>query len=297
MRKQFITFGLGIVAFVALLVFTAATPPDRHPLHVNSAYELVNGSSFWPANKTTASNYWSTTFAPSNSLFLLTGRVGDLETITSTFGDIITTDIADYATAAQGAKADTAIQGIIVTGNGTGTTNDRTVTINITGGGGGTSWPPTNHGAVLRSVRFIYTNKTSTAAVIPLDQSLPQISEGQGTFTNSYTPISANSNSHIRVMVRARLSAVNVGVAGALFEVGNNDALDASFDVGLTDRFTPSLVTAEVVNSNNTTRSFCYNFGGNAGNTIYINRLNNSGLTNVFSTAVHTEMIIEEIQQ
>lgn len=56
-------------ALTVISIFTAATPPDRNPVQVDSNYILVGAySNIFAANKAAASNAWSTTFTPSNAL-------------------------------------------------------------------------------------------------------------------------------------------------------------------------------------------------------------------------------------
>lgn len=59
----------------------------------------------------------------------LSDRIGDIEDTIDTFGDIVTHNVSEFATSAQGAKADSAIQGVKL--NGTELTPDANKKVNV----------------------------------------------------------------------------------------------------------------------------------------------------------------------
>jgi len=243
-----------ILCFSLLALLLTGAALDKFNLNVNSTGAILPpySNAFWVINTPAASNALSQTFGSSNSLFLLTGRAANLEAVTNAFGDIITTDAADYATAAQGAKADTAIQGIIVTGNATGETNGRVVSINVTGGGSGGSSPITvitptlgmssntvaesslfsgtitnntlTNGRTLKVIAYgIYTNATAGAVTITLKVKIGGVevySDAAGSVAQSSTP----RNWRIEMMVRSY--GDDSQFTAGMFQLGPNSTAD-----------------------------------------------------------------------
>lgn len=239
-----------ILCFGLLALLLTGAALDKYNVTVNGTGALLPPyTNFFDINRAHGSNAFSQTFGSSNALYLLTARVNtesnrinaletadtllatkaalntesnrinSLNAVTQALGTAAFTASTAYATAAQGAKADAAIQGIIVTGNATGETNGNTVTVNVTGGGGGSSpitvITPTlgmssntvsessifsgvitnntlTNGRTLKVVAYgIYTNATAGVVSITLKVKIGGVevySDAAGTVAQSSTP-------------------------------------------------------------------------------------------------------------
>lgn len=138
-----------------------------------------------------------------------------------------------------------------------------------------------------------YTTGTysSGTAVIPLDNTIPQITEGTQFMSISYTPKKANS--------KLKVTAVgyfdgNVSIYGvsALFRDSEANAI-ASSCIFMTDMF-PQILTAYIDAVSTSPTTFTVRAGCGTPGTIYFNGINGAGY---FNGTLASNITIEEIAQ
>lgn len=154
---------------------------------------------------------------------------------------------------------------------------------------------PANTGSnLLQVVSKINTASDSTGAIIPFDNTIPQVGEGKQYITQVFTPLSATSLLRVRFTGFVSSSVESVRVAVALFKSGSADALQ-TVAAGAVDGNPASLypVVLDFVIASVSTAAitFSVRFGPES-DTGYMNR---SSAGNLFSTSSCSFLTIEEI--
>lgn len=133
---------------------------------------------------------------------------------------------------------------------------------------------------------------SSVAATIPLDDTIPQITEGAQILTVSITPKSATNKLRISVKIEGTPSNTNIYTA-ALFKVGTNDAIAATMIANSsTNSPIPLSIQKEIVAGATTAQTFTVRMGNLNGNAFYLN--GNAG-ARLLGGALVTSIAIEEI--
>lgn len=149
-------------------------------------------------------------------------------------------------------------------------------------------------------VQFSSTSSASgfsTSAVIPLDNTIPQIGEGASVLTLAYTPLNASNTLLIEVSGYVQNSTPAGFIAVALFEQGTNDAIGASLTMtsasgaSAAESFSlRAFVSASSINA----RTYEFRFGTtNGATTAYCNRTATTAA--VFGSAGIVLLTIKEI--
>jgi hypothetical protein len=135
---------------------------------------------------------------------------------------------------------------------------------------GDNAWAEAGGGKVLQQVSSLYATYTSTATTIPIDDTIPQNTEGLEVTTLAITPESATSKLHIEAWVYGGSSAAAY-VMGALFVDSTANAIGAITQHKPTAHSSGSIYFATVVDSSSTVaRTYKLRAGTNSG-TFYIN--------------------------
>jgi len=153
----------------------------------------------------------------------------------------------------------------------------------VGGGGGG------GGGGALQRVTDYYTTKSSHTTTIPIDTSIPQITEGEQIMSAAITPKSASSTLAIRISVPVTGSAIAHMVV-ALFVDSTANAIASGWHTktSSSDAFLMFLET-EISNASLTARTYKVRIGSHSG-TAYVN----GGAPGYYGGTAGAMMIIEE---
>ena len=148
----------------------------------------------------------------------------------------------------------------------------------------------TNYGQI---VRFQTSDTLTGTGTIPIDDTVPQNTEGDEYMSLQITPLSATS----RIQVEANLKIVNSAVnrvASALFRDTTANAIDADFRYQAGASNEPHNLILKTLTSSNSTSSTTFKVragGGTAGTT----RMNGFYTTRVFGGVCFSSITINEI--
>jgi hypothetical protein len=122
----------------------------------------------------------------------------------------------------------------------------------------------------------------STTALIPYDDTIPQITEGGEALSIAFTPKRADSRIRIRAVLQIRAAAISKVRSGALFRAGVSDALGVSAAYGDDNAvpaagLSPVVVEADIASPGTTAQTFSARFGPHTTGTAYLNG-NDSGV-------------------
>lgn len=153
------------------------------------------------------------------------------------------------------------------------------------------AWATLKSGMIINRVYAEYATNADITAVIPLDDTIPQISEGTEIVTASITPKKTTSR------IRVRFDAFGAGnaqnIIAALFQDAIANALRA---VAITAAGTssPQVISLVFEHSPATTSSVTYRIRvGSASGTV---RLNGGSLARFFGGVAAATLVLEEIQ-
>lgn len=193
-----------------------------------------------------------------------------------------------FVTTAAGASAarfniEAGMYGVGATGGdkGAGTVNALGVYVN-------------GHGTIAQVVRDTDATYTTATTDMPIDNSIPQITEGDEILSVAITPVNASST--IRVRFRAYVGASAAGLGGcALFVDATAAALDAvPFSVAGTTSFAhPTLEHSESAAST-TLRTYRIRCGPDVGTPVSV-RINGDASARVFGGVGKATLEVEEI--
>src|SRR5690554_1289168 len=92
--------------------------------------------------------------------------------------------------------------------------------------------PSGGGGILLQSITGTSTTPGSTTAVIPFDNTIPQITEGAEVVTASITP--SNASNILEIMAICQVAKEDSRIGVALFQDSNADAIASAFHIGAT---------------------------------------------------------------
>lgn len=129
---------------------------------------------------------------------------------------------------------------------------------------------------VIQRRRSTRSSVTSTTAIIPYDDTIPQITEGGLLFSEPFTPLSANSRIRITTNVQLRASAENVVRTVTVFRAGVADALGVSADFSDVATaggigFGTTTCTVDIPSPGTTAQTFEVRYGPHTASTLYVN--------------------------
>lgn len=137
-----------------------------------------------------------------------------------------------------------------------------------------------------------YTTNADLTTVIPLDDTIPQNTEGTQILSVSFTPKSATNRLRLRFQGQGSASA-GLNIQTALFSSASANALRATSSVVQASGYTvPLVLEMEYVPGVTTAITFSVRVGSNTGGAI---RLNGSGVTRYFGGSSAASLVIEEI--
>lgn len=150
-------------------------------------------------------------------------------------------------------------------------------------------------GSVVQVVNLLYATTTSTAASnMPLDDTIPQITEGGEMFTQSFTPTNASNKLFIDVLINASDGGTGNKMRAALFQDATANALAAVMGVNQYGANFPNQLSLKHYMTAGTTSAITFRIRmGGAGDTITLNAI--SG-TRVFGGVQNCVMTIMEIK-
>jgi hypothetical protein len=159
-------------------------------------------------------------------------------------------------------------------------------------GSGGAAWGSAAGKLVQRAYASNNTYTTDTVG-IPLDNTLPQNTEGTEFLSQAFTPTSASNI--IRITVTAHL-AHSTGVrrvVAALFQSGSANAVGVGVCSPSTSNYVYTVAyTVELSAGSTSARTYSARFGADSSGTSY---LNGQGGARVYGGAMVSSMVIEEI--
>jgi hypothetical protein len=162
--------------------------------------------------------------------------------------------------------------------------------------GNTTQWVPTSPaatpGSLLQTV-FVETGAVATGTtLIPFDDTIPQITEGDQYMTCAITPKSATSKLVITVNAALSNSAI-VAMCGALFQDSVANALAATYAAQATTNYYQGLTFTHTMTSGTTSLiTFRFRAGGSTAGTTTFN--GNAG-TRVFGGVMASSIVIQEV--
>tara|TARA_R100000951_G_C2558076_1_gene154664 strand:+ start:61 stop:534 length:474 start_codon:yes stop_codon:yes gene_type:complete len=135
-----------------------------------------------------------------------------------------------------------------------------------------------------------YTTATSTSSVIPIDDTIPQNTEGLEIFSESFIPKNGNSD----ILIILSISAQGGHVA-CIFKDADADAIYSSVSDGFTgaSQWLNNSFTYKEASLNKTSRDYKVRIGPTSAGTTYINR--NSDSASRFGATTETTMTIIEL--
>lgn len=152
-------------------------------------------------------------------------------------------------------------------------------------------------GSILQSVSAEITDYSTTySAIIPIDDSVPQISEGSQILSVSITPKYASSKIRCRFVTACASGSGAVYISAALFRNSDANAI-ASNAVGTPATNWPTMLALEKDDSPATTSATTYTIriGPQSGG--YNMKINGAGNTRVHGGAARAVLVVEEIKQ
>ncbi|TAU26205.1 hypothetical protein ELI48_08460 [Rhizobium ruizarguesonis] len=151
-------------------------------------------------------------------------------------------------------------------------------------------------GAVVQSARATYTANAAISATIPMDNTIPQITEGAEILTLAITPTSTTNKFRIRWSGQAASTIANAQMIWGIFKGGqanalsagfvNSDVVNAGYQMDGGAEYVPGVLTAQTVSVRVGT-----NTSGGASM-----RLNGTTAAAFLGGASAAELIVEEIK-
>lgn len=166
---------------------------------------------------------------------------------------------------------------------------------------GGTAWIQLDKfqrpGNVLQVVRVQTSDFLMTTAAIPLDDTIPQISEGAEIFTASITPVSASSRLTIEALIHTSNSAAAATHVVALFRNSVADAMSVAWmsSPGANYAMPPIIVKAEHSPGSTSLMTFKVRAGTLGGNGGQILQVNGASGTRYLGGSLISSIVITEI--
>lgn len=129
---------------------------------------------------------------------------------------------------------------------------------------------------VIQRRRNTQSAVVSTTAVIPYDDTIPQITEGGLLFSEPFTPLSANSRIRITTTAQLRANAESIVRTVAVFRAGVADALGVSASYGDPAvaggyGFADVTCTVDIPSPGTSAQTFEVRYGPHAASTLYVN--------------------------
>lgn len=155
------------------------------------------------------------------------------------------------------------------------------------------AWASANapSGTVVDSVSFVNSSYAATASVIPLDDTIPQITEGAEILTATITPKSTTNKLRIRFSAVASVSSASA-ILWAIFN-GSSGAIRAGFAHEVTTDAAQHVVgEVEYTPGATTPQTISVRLGSGGGSTVRINGLS----ARFLGGAAGAQLIIEEIK-
>lgn len=158
----------------------------------------------------------------------------------------------------------------------------------------GAAWNHETAKIIRQIVHTAYNNVATTAVIIPLDDSIPQIGEGAQFMTRTITPKSASSKLLIEVVAHFHINAAGTLIAGALFKDAIANALCAAkVYANIAGPDFIMVLRHEVSSGSTAARTYRFRAGPHQANTITFN--GRAGVRQ-FGGAVYSTIRITEYQ-
>ncbi|TAZ76555.1 hypothetical protein [Rhizobium ruizarguesonis] len=151
-------------------------------------------------------------------------------------------------------------------------------------------------GSVIQSARAVYTANAAISATIPMDNTIPQITEGAEILTLAITPTSTTNKFRIRWSGQAASTIANAQMIWGIFKGGqanalsagfvNSDVVNAGYQMDGGAEYVPGVLTSQTISVRVGT-----NTSGGASM-----RLNGTTAAAFLGGASAAELIVEEIK-
>ena len=175
-------------------------------------------------------------------------------------------------------------------GNSTVNAITNSTAVVVANSSGSFRWPYA--GAIVQSVYAEYTTNAALTTQIPIDDTIPQITEGTEILTASITPISATNKLRIRYQGVCTASTQS-HVATALFQDSTANALAARAQyIAGADHTHMATIEYEMTAGTTSSTTFRIRVGANSAVTV---RLNGLSTARTLGGAQRATLVIEEI--
>ena len=132
--------------------------------------------------------------------------------------------------------------------------------------------PATGAGVLVKYAKTASTSQPSTTSIIPLDATIPQISEGTELITITYTPTSASSDLEIEFTAWTSVNSIT-GITFSLFVDSTANALSATTVTPPAANYTLPVVLRFNLSAGSTSaRTYRIRYGPAVAATAYVNR-------------------------
>jgi hypothetical protein len=134
----------------------------------------------------------------------------------------------------------------------------------------------------------------STTTVIPVDNTIPQNTEGKELLTVSITPKNSSNILEVETIIPIGTVSLAAYFTAALFRDSGADAvaIASNWNAG-TNQWTPSIIKYRVAAGSTSTTTFKLRFGPSAAGTAYVNQTTTGG--DIYSTASIAYLSVKEI--
>jgi len=147
-------------------------------------------------------------------------------------------------------------------------------------------------GGVVQTVNVQDGSQISGTTASPIDNTIPQITEGNEVLSISITPKSVSNKLRIDVSLNVSHSLTLMWITSALFQDSNSDALSsAAVIIGGATRILPTHLTYWMDAGTTDSTTFTVRCGGTTGATFY---LNSAGATAEHGGVMHSSITITE---
>lgn len=149
-------------------------------------------------------------------------------------------------------------------------------------------------GDIVQTVSTLVGTIATGTTLIPLDDTLPQITEGTEVLTATITPTSAANILEIEVLVNGANSAATNNLIAALFQDSTANALTASsIYMPSNNTITPIKLVHRMTAGTTSATTFRVRVGGNLAGTF---TLNGAGAARYFGGALISSIIVREFK-
>lgn len=149
-------------------------------------------------------------------------------------------------------------------------------------------------GCIVQRTYAEYATSSAITTILPLDDTLPQSTEGDEVVTASLTPTSSTNRIRVTFTAFGASSGASIGVAAALFIDSSTDAVRATGSMAGTANYLESIsLVYEYVPGDTSSHTYKIRVGPGTTGTV---RLNGTSAARYFGGAAAATLVVEEIK-